>query len=241
MKSTALFLQFFLLWTAQVRIPGPGGGSSGGSGGAPTFALIAQTFKASAGGGNVTTPAMNTTGANLIVVGLTTNSFNTFTDSLSNTWTQMDGYINSGCSSITSWWYAYNPAVGPAQTFSSVGAGYPIVTVIAFSGAHSGTLDQHSTARVGGPALTLQAPSITPTANNELIVSLLGNADNANGGDGSAIDSGLTIVNYSPFNNGNSIGGAIAYSTLATAAPIAPTWTMSDSTSCPVVMLASFK
>jgi len=223
---------------AQVRIPGPGGAIAAGGGGGGGWSLVTSTSAGSTGGSDITTSAINTTGANLIVAGIASGSNTpTVSDSSSNIWTPLN--INGGGPNIQMF-YCSAATVGSGHTFTtSTGNNAPSIYVLAFSGSAASPLDQQNGVGATSGITTVQPGSITPGQNNELIVTLLGIAAPGAVSAGS-INQGFTILGSQTFSGGNHYGGAIAYLMQSTAAAVNPTWTATGSASL-LASIASFK
>src|SRR5262245_40596548 len=143
------------------------------------YSLVANTIAASSDALGVTTSAINTTGADLIVVvvGLS-NSAGTYTaalsDSASNTWSvavpETDGSgagPNSGAIKMV---YVRAPTTSSTHTFSWIWSGgpsadAPAIAVIAVSGSAPSPLDQ-----TNSQSGSFQTGSVTPTTDNQLLV-----------------------------------------------------------------------
>lgn len=202
------------------------------------FALIANA--AAAGGTNATTTSsINTTGANLIVIAVASYavaSVPVITDSNSNTWTNI---INtaSAANGRASLFYCLNPTVGAGHTFTATRTGgYQNLAVVAFSGAKATSVTDQSNGATTGAATALATGSITPSEDNELIVSALCfNAVNT-----IAIDSGMTISNQVNYVSGVNFGIMCAYKIQTTAAAINPSASWGTSTQAEI-SIASFK
>lgn len=206
--------------------------SSGGG-----IALVAHTG-ADNFGTTVTTSAINTTGANLIVVAIcTVNNLTgaTVTDSKSNTWSSSLTAVSGG--NLIQIFYLYSPTVGSGHTFTFTTSGGPTTPSIAVA-AFSGTLspfDQQMGATQTGAISTFQAGSITPTANNELIIAQASNYSTST----VSINDGFTITDsVSPLYN---TGNTLAYLVQTTAAAINPTWTYGTAQTYASAKIASFK
>jgi hypothetical protein len=198
--------------TTRAGLPGP---SSGGGGG---WSLIAHTGIDGAGSG-VTTSAIDTTSANLLVAVCNWYaSSGSISDSKGNIWTL--GFATSGADTQVSIYYVYNPTVGSGHTFTWSAANGPI-TVMAWSGSASSPADQSSGQNTAG-ATTVQPGSITPSQNNELVIAGVDANNNI-----SSIDSGYTITDNESYTSGVSLGGAAAYLIQTTASATNPTWTLS--------------
>lgn len=188
----------------KVAAPGGGGG----------ITFIVSTSKAGTSSPGVTTDAIDTTGANLIIV--STSGYTspvTLTDSKSNSWTALTGQTNSTLECKL--WYCLNPTVGGGHTFTNGTASYPAISVAAYSGV--GSFDAESGAN-GASVSTLQPGSITPAANDSLIVTAVATYSEGT----TAVDSGFTIIESEP--TGASFGNYLATKLLPTAAATNPTW-----------------
>jgi hypothetical protein len=208
---------FSLVWSpSQVRVPGPGGGTVA----IPlTVSLVVHTTGQAAYPNSVTTGAINTTGANVIVIFVDEvyGSPATPTDSLSNTWTKVP--ISAGYPQA---WYCVNSNTGSSHTFtestnnSSVSAAL-ILGVIAFKLSGTASLDVAASVNAFGN-LTTQPGSITPGFNGELLITMWG---------GSvlpttlAVNSGFTLLDTA---TDGSISFGDAWQAQTTLAAINPTW-----------------
>jgi hypothetical protein len=191
---------------------------------APLFGAINLVAHASAACSNgcpgaVTTPAIDTTGANLIVIATSIGSGSTLIrDSNSNTWTALTRY---GAGPGIQLFYCFGPAVGSGHTFSNGSGDYPAIAVAAYSGVASAPFDtQNGVANVSSP---IHTGSITPGSNGELLISALGDLS----GTTVSIDSSFALIEQQFYSPGSAYGVALAWQVQATAAPINPTWTTS--------------
>lgn len=205
-----------------------------------SWTLKANTGGATAPSGGTTSP-IDTTGANLIVVAISDYAIqpaSILSDSKSNTWNALTPAIGSAPYERTTLYYCYNPTVGAGHTFTATspsGFTYPSINVSAWSGSAASPFDVENGG--GSPGVSsIQAGSITPSANGELIIA-------ANCFEHTAawsIDSGFTITDQDVYGGGNNFGGAMAYFVQTTAAAINPTWTNSQSNNVSAA-IASFK
>jgi len=198
---------------------------------APTgITLVAHTAKQA-----TTTDAINTTGANLLVLVFIENGpcTATPTDSYSNTWTQGTIAAAAGLTNGVLWW-AQNAIVGTGHTFTCSGS-FSSLGVIAVSGAKTtSAFDKQAVASTSGTSL--QPGSITPTTDGQLIVEGVGfYADTFN-----TIDSGMTILDQ-VFADPGHCGLGLTYKVQSTAAAINPTSAFTGSAWRKVNMIASFK
>lgn len=197
-------------------------------------ALLAHTAKAlgSAGG---TTTAIDTTGANLIIIGLSYDNGGTanLTDSKGNTWIALTTHNVVG-NGVSKMYYCFNPVVGTGHTFSSTSI-FSSMDVQAWSGAASAPLDQQSGATA--TASTLPTGSITPTVNNEIVIShfMFSVAGTA------SVGAGMAISDQINFTSGANYGSAMAYIQQGTAAAINPTWTSGGGATPLAATIVSFK
>jgi len=182
------------------------------------------------GGCTATTSSVNTTGATLITVALSV--FNqvcfgntTVTDNKSNTYTRQTANPQSGVAS--SCIYRCNPCtVGTGHTISASGSAVGLM-MVAFSSTRltPDPLDQQASASSVGNATTLQQGNITPTATNEILLSVIANCSAAFDGN-LGINSSYTFVGINNSGAGCQIGTAYIQETNIVAKN--PTWT--DST-----------
>ncbi len=208
------------------------------------FTLIANTAKASAAGADTTTNAIDTTGANLIVINVAWLNGGgrtmSFSDSKSNTWTAMPIQQQGGGLAQDSF-YCYAPTVGSGHTFTASKGGSNIfssVYVQAWSGAGTSPFDQ-SNGAILTAVTTAEAGSITPTQSNELIVAYL--EENEATAFAVSIGSSYTISDQITAVGGGTIGGAFAYLLQGSAAATNPSWSWNTGTHDANLSIASFK
>lgn len=186
------------------------------------FALITNTIKqaTSLSESPVTTPSVNTTGANLIVISTVGNDgYAAPTDSQSNTWTLVD---NEATTIFSAMYYCFNPTTSATHTFSVSTQRALCLTVSAWSGAATSPLDKISSNQVSGVNGPFTHTSVTPSTNNQLcVVSLTGNYA-SNGG--MIINGGFTITDTLEFVGGTAYANAMAYLIQTAAAASAPAW-----------------
>ncbi len=134
--------------------------------------LVAHTFKkGTARSGTNTTPAIDTTGANLLVIVASHSTNNpTISDSKSNTYGNVV-YSNAGVlGGRCSIWYIQPGTVGSSHTFSISGTNvYGSIFAMAFSGSASTPLDA-SNSGAAIEDLSFLTGSITPSLDGELII-----------------------------------------------------------------------
>jgi hypothetical protein len=139
------------------------------------FTLISNGASTGAQASPRTTGAIDTTGANLLVVAASqfgSVTIGTVTDSKGNTWTPLTAQ-NQGTTYINIF-YCVPSSVGSGHTFTwSNGADvYGAVAVQAWSGAHASPFDTENGATTSTLA-SLATGSITPAQNNSLVIAAL--------------------------------------------------------------------
>src|SRR5690349_3343729 len=98
------------------------------------------------GSGGSTTSAIDTTGADFIVVGVLYSQAHhpTVSDSKSNTWTAVGSAHDSSQEGVQLY-FCHNPTVGSGHTFSALASSsFASPFVIAFSGSDASPLDQQT-------------------------------------------------------------------------------------------------
>ncbi len=162
------------------------------------------------------------------------------TDSKSNTWVRAAFTVSSN---VTSYIYYACASTGAfatdvAHTFSDnpAAGNYPSVYVQAWSGSHSSPLDQAICSALSTAVTSVQAGSITPTQDGELIFALFG-LDGVISS--AAIDSGFTETDFNASNAG-AFGGSNAYLIQGTAAAVNPTWTWASATHAQATIASFF-
>lgn len=188
-----------------------------------SISLVAHTVYGAPGGGPFTTSAIDTTGANLICVYVSsdTGSSTGMSDSQGNTYTALTthGTTNPNAARL---YYCLSPTVGTSHTFTYGSTGFPSILVQAFSGVDSFDSQNGSSAT---SISTLQTGSVTPPANGCLVVTGTGSQIIP-----SSINSGFTITDSIQIGGGIHYAGGMAYLIQTSAASVNPTWTYSSST-----------
>lgn len=172
-----------------------------------------------------TTTGFDTTGANLIVVGASTDTSpagGTLSDSNGNTWTlAISRVYNAATNFCSAIYYCYNPIVGAGHTFTYSGASqFPEISVQAWSGAAPTPLDQTAWAESTLTTYTY-SPAITPSADNELVVTH-GFETNS---PALSVNGNYTTTDSQAIVGGTYFGGTLAYQVQGLAAATAPLWT----------------
>jgi hypothetical protein len=170
----------------------------------------------------VTTPGDDTSGANLIVIGVSCFYPGvvdpTVSDSLSNIWTPLTrNSITFGIAH--QFFYCFNPTTGAAHTFTSAGTSvYQTVKVIAwYGGTVVGFASETGTTANG---VGTMSADLSPTTYG---LALSGGALNYNTGDFAVAGGGTNSVTQFSFGNYN--GGGLAYDASSAGFTYAPVWT----------------
>lgn len=187
------------------------------------IAHVATTILDGAG----TTSSIDTTGASLLVVGVSSygppSGSATISDSKSNTWTLLTLY--AGVDYGIQVYYATNPSVGSGHTVTTGGGlSFPGLVFSAFSGVDTASpFDVEN----GNSAIasTNQAGTVTPSNANSLVISAA--AIRQSGMLPTSIDGGFTILDQGGGVSGIAVGMAYLIQTSIAAAD--PTWTFSAS------------
>jgi hypothetical protein len=177
------------------------------------------------GATGTTTAAINTTGANLIVISVA--SYNdvgapTVSDSKSNSWAQLTTAVSTGSGQTRiTMWYCPAPTVDTSHTFTVTGS-YPSIAVQAFSGAawSGGIIDSYLSAGASSSVTTFQPGSIGAGIDNELLVSAcaLGPSGNA------ALCSGMSVTDTVAYSASNNFSVGMAYVVQTSHSNLNPTW-----------------
>lgn len=195
--------------------------------------------KAGSGDGNsVTTGAIDTTGADLLiaVVGQESGVADiTPTDSKGNTWNALTEQVEGAGRGCMFW--SRPTSVGSGHTFTaSQASSFPAIVVEAWSGSVSSPFDQQNGAHDSSAGATIQTGSVTPSEGNELIVAgATGRGQNA-----TSIDSSFTLRNTQA-SSGTNDTAAIATLEQTSPASVNPTWTFSAAGGVKIALIATFK
>lgn len=206
--------------------------------------LIAHTkVQYSSASSGATTPAIDTTGANIIVAYAGGDqgavSLPVVSDSKSNTWTKNtevdNGAGSKGALSYTN--TTANPTVGAGHTFtiSVVTNSFAVLIVAAFKNAVTAPFDVENGAF--GTGGTIQPGSVSPSTDNQLVVCGIGTGGSS---DPTAL-SGFTLADHIVAAPGTAYGGGIAFLKQGAKTPVNPTWTVSDPTQSWTTCISTYK
>jgi hypothetical protein len=214
------------------------------------MALIASTSKGSSNGhsvfATVTTDAINTTGANLLVVSVHFFNSNfassgaTVSDSKGNTWTGATARVTDTTHNGVRFFYCFSPSVGSGHTVTfptgSSGICWPTVTFSAWSDAVSSLVGENGTATASN-VITLSTGSVVPSASfPAIVISALtyqGTSPSVSGGSLAIEES----VAYDGATGGHE-GGVMAYEIQAAGASIGATWNWTTASDAAVSIIA---
>lgn len=193
---------------------------------------------AAAGVNGATTAVIDTTGADLLVVGAIAATAVVPTDSLGNTWSLLTSQAGTPTCRMA---YCLHPAsVGPGHTFSAGGlASLAVVLVAAFKGVHFEKVDaqvamdgqsgSHNLAYIG----SAQPGDVLPSMSHMLLVTAFGwaSVDTM-----SQVDPSMTLLDQINVSALVNYGGGMAYMLQDVQANVAAQWnfalTMSGSVAC---------
>ncbi len=204
------------------------------------FSLISSVLKQSTNANTTTSSAINTTGANLIVVSIADYGVATaavLSDSQGNTWTGLTARSTSGAR--VKIYYCYNPTTSASHTFTATGTGiYVALSALAFSGSDATPFDVEN-GTTGASGTSKATGSVSPSLDNELIITS-GGWSNAGQPTSLSINSGFTISQQAVNVSGTAFGLGTAYLIQTTKGAVNPTWSW-GSTSEHAFEIATFK
>jgi hypothetical protein len=199
------------------------------------------------GGGSATTGAVDTTGSDILFIGIVrlNSPVSNPVDSAGNTYVLVED-ISGGAGEHAALYYASATtgsfATSASHTFTSTFAGsnnFPSMYAQAFSGSAASPVDQVNQSGQAGAVTSVQPGSVTPGQAGELIVTVVGiNGTNTTGS--VAVDSSFTITDVLA-QTGVSYGGAMAYLVQGGAAAVNPTWSWTPACTDASSVIATFK
>ena len=210
---------------AQVRIPGPGGTTSGGGGGTITI-TDHNVMSPNAGGFATASVTLNCSGANFAIIAISiwsSGGYNTPTDSNGNVWTQLGTWLTIDASNGDSMgvFYSVNPTVSNGQVFQTFDY-IPTLGAACFSNVFTASpLDKTSQASLDtGSDATIAPGSQTTTTNGQLIFSVFSFAHASS----VTIPTSFTLINTQNALYATIPGLSFAYYIQPTAGAINPSW-----------------
>jgi hypothetical protein len=209
--------------------------------GSPSITFISNTATCVGGSSGGTTSDVDTTGANFLVLNvgfLSSAAPITVSDSKGNTWSSLTAQ-STGTNASVQVFYAANATVGTGHNFtiSAIGS-FSTACVAAFSNVKtSSPLDQQSGAG-NASASTIQAGSVAPTENNELIIT---SVVSHLAGEPFTIDSSFAIAAQQDDISSCCFPSGLAYIIQTSAGAANPTWTLTGSAGQTAAQIATFK
>lgn len=206
------------------------------------YTLLGHTFSQSSGCANVTTGSVDTSGADLVVAGLSWGTgAGTITDSKSNTWSALTTQVD-GSAVSTRLSYVQGGTVGTGHTFTGNASGQcPFIFVAWFSGSVASPFDAETGADSAGAGATSKQPgAITPAGAGELFVTSTGTNGGAPAYTLSDATCTMAITDSAGLSGGNAYGGGMGYCIHSGTGSINPTWGQAAANYIPVRM-AAFK
>ena len=203
------------------------------------FSLI-STVTASNTGDSITTGAIDTTGANLIVVSFFgAERWPTVTDSKGNVYTVSPARRNGADGIWVFFYHCHSPTVGSGHTFTvASSAQYASVVVTAFSGAKAtGAFRSESGNTSGAQNTSLAGGTVTTAVDGALVLSIMGIHSTTT--TLPTVDTGFTVAASRAIGGGSVYGGIVAYLEKATAGAVSPTWS-SGTASLSATTIADF-
>ncbi len=211
------------------------------------YTLLTHTKAPSSNTNDVTTPAIDTTGASLLIAAVgdfEQVTASVVTDSKGNIWTTNPPTPQPDTTALqqrAQIYYCLPTSVGTGHTATATKGGasasFPGLVFAAFSGSKPATpFDQENGlahAAGGGP---YSPGSVTPSEDNELVLAVIAAAQVET----YTIDNGFTIIENQALVLSNAFGIALAYKIQTTAAAVNPAWSPNTSGSFSL-QIATFK
>jgi len=204
--------------------------SASGTGNAQTPGYLVGAHTKVAAEVTGTTPAIDTSGADLLVANITQYAASvtaTFTDSKGNAWTPLPVRAGLGAREQLVYCQGGSINVGTGHTFTLAGGDsfYGSIQVAAFRGSAGGHTAAAGT--VATSATSIQPGAVTPSLSGSLVVSGMQQADNSVG---TTIGDGFTVLEILTPIAGVTSGGALAYLIQSgPTQPVNPTWSWTGS------------
>lgn len=193
------------------------------------FALVAHVQTAGGVNGGVSS-AIDTTGANLIVINVSfrASAGISVTDNKGNTYTSaVTSVVGGAITNVSTLFFCLAPTVGTGHTFTlSNPNSFSIAEITAWSGAAAASV-LDVTNNNNGTGSTQQAGAVTPSQGNSLVIAGL----SSQVASAASIDGGFTISDQAAIVGGSYYSGATAYLVQTAAALANPTWSSTAVTS----------
>ncbi len=205
------------------------------SGTAPsTPTLLSHIGAHASGGGGITSGSIDSTGATLLVATVSVVAQSaagvTVSDSNGNTWHALTD--RAGSANIhTAIWYAYDKAgsslvTSPNNTVTIAGTNiYPSVSFSAWAGTLTSSDPFDVQNGSGGNGVSISTNNVTPSQNNELVITSFGSDTSGT----YTVGSSFTVLDTSNFSSGSNMGNSSAYYIQNSASTTGPTWSTTGS------------
>lgn len=203
------------------RFPPPGGGTPA------AITLIDNEMAAfTSASSGCTTAAINTTGADLLILCVTGYTGNNFavSDSKGNTWTARTLRYDDE-DFYTRVYYCVPTSVGSGHTFTLSGTDvYGRLFAAAFSGGNSSPYDTETFTKANASANAVSSGAVTPAQDGSLLIGFLG-AETGGSFDCSGGSPAFTLLDMSTYVPSQNVGGGLGYYVQSSAASIDSSWT----------------
>ena len=191
------------------------------------WVLLQNTCVGSTSAGTVSA-TVNTTGATMIVVqgGDSGTSFVALSDTAANTFTTIRTDTYPTIPTRLTAYYVTNPITSGSDVFTFTSSvGQPSICVSAWTGNGTYPVDVQSGAN-GSFSTSANPGSITPTGNNEMVLT---SVVPKNDGSSPTVSAGFSVIGALASSPGNSVSMAMAYKIQATPSALNPTWSFATS------------
>lgn len=178
------------------------------------WTIVNHAIVAGNGAAIVTTPAIDTTGANLLVVigGTASATLNPISDSKGNAWQQAEQFSNSPISMAIE--YCATPVVGSNHTFSWDSANGPLCVIALASAPSANPYDWSESAAAASPG------GFGPSNANCMVITAM----SCEQAEPYTVDTGFTILATENYVSGVSNGLAIAWQIMSSPAYFTLNW-----------------
>lgn len=205
-----------------------------------TISVGVHASQQAAGSGGVTSAAIDTSGANLLVAVACYNhgATITFSDSKSNTWNKLTNQDTSGASAVIYW--STPTSVGSGHTFTVAGtSSFSTFAVGAFSSALASSPFDVQTGGFTSSTVTQATGNVTPTVTNEILIAGLG----WNGASSPlpTVSNGFTVLDNADFLTSKNFGVSLAYKIQTSIVTEGTTFTKQAPANNMAAVIASFK
>lgn len=208
------------------------------------MSIVLVAHESGANRNTVVTPSVDSTGANLIVIGdgwyhgISADPDLVFDTIGGNNYASYTALTKRSVGNISvRLWYSLPTVVGAGHFATVSGTDiYQGTSFSTWSGASVSPFDVENGA-TGSSIASLATGSVSPSEDNCLIVSMVAHED----GSGISIDSGFTLIDTIAYSSGANEGTSLAYLIQTTASSVNPTWSWSSGPTYAATAIAVFK